>query len=204
MSLSSAAVAQAAALSSLGLLPPPALAHRSVVIVAAGGRDLVWPQERIASALLQRSGGRPVHLLLLGGTADGAISATGPAMEQPMDRPAGTAMEESRGDALLRPGEIATTSRDDDDRAMGQYRRQQKTGKRQCSGLGHCSRGQAHGLQSKRTGQVVRGFRCRRRWARGLWRSPYSTSTNALSRGQSGCGAMDLRKAKQCADGSES
>ena len=36
MSLSSAAVAQAAALPSLGLLPPPALAHRSVVIVAAG------------------------------------------------------------------------------------------------------------------------------------------------------------------------
>jgi hypothetical protein len=45
MSLSSAAVAQTAPLSSLGLLPPPALAHRSVVIVAAGGRDLVWPQE---------------------------------------------------------------------------------------------------------------------------------------------------------------
>lgn len=75
MSLSSAAVAQAAALPSLGLLPPPALAHRSVVIVAAGGRDLVWPQERIASALLQRSGGRPVHLLLHGGArgADRAI-----------------------------------------------------------------------------------------------------------------------------------
>jgi hypothetical protein len=48
------------------------LAHRSVVIVAAGGRDLVWPQERIASALLQRSGGRPVHLLLHGGTAGGS------------------------------------------------------------------------------------------------------------------------------------
>jgi hypothetical protein len=50
MSLSSAAVAQAAALPLPGLLPPPALAHRSLVIVAAGGRDLVWPQERIASA----------------------------------------------------------------------------------------------------------------------------------------------------------
>jgi hypothetical protein len=61
MSLSSAAVAQAAALPLPALLPPPALAHRSVVLVAAGGRDLVWPQERIASALLQRSGGRPVH-----------------------------------------------------------------------------------------------------------------------------------------------
>ncbi|MFN7629670.1 MAG: SLOG family protein, partial [Cyanobacteriota bacterium] len=67
MSLSSAAVAQAAALPSLGLLPPPPLAHRSDDNVAAGCRDLVWPQERIASALLQRSGGRPVHLLLHGG-----------------------------------------------------------------------------------------------------------------------------------------
>jgi hypothetical protein len=81
MSLSSAAVAQAAALPSLGLLPPPALAHRSVVIVAAGGRDLVWPQERIASALLQRSGGRPVHLLLHGG-ARGADRAIGRAAQQ--------------------------------------------------------------------------------------------------------------------------
>jgi hypothetical protein len=77
MSLSSAAVAQAAALPLPGLLPPPALAHRSVVIVAAGGRDLSWPQERIASALLQRSGGRAVHLLLHGGArgADQAIAA---------------------------------------------------------------------------------------------------------------------------------
>jgi hypothetical protein len=81
MSLSSAAVAKAAALSSLGLLPPPALAHRSIVIVAAGGRDLVWPQERIASALLQRSGGRPVHLLLHGG-ARGADRAIGRAAQQ--------------------------------------------------------------------------------------------------------------------------
>jgi hypothetical protein len=41
---------------------------------------------------------------------------------------------------------------------MGQRRRRQEAGKRQCSGLGYCSRGQAHGLQSKRTGQVVRGL----------------------------------------------
>jgi hypothetical protein len=87
---------------------------------------------------------------------------------------------------------------------MGHRRWRQEARKRQCSGLGHCSRGQAHGLQSKRTGQVVRGFRCRRRWARGLWRSLYSTSTNALSSRQSCCGAMDLRKANACADGSES
>ena len=81
MSLFSAAVAQAAALPLPALLPPPALADRSVVIVAAGGRDLVWPQERIASALLQRSGGRAVHLLLHGG-ARGADQAIGRAAHQ--------------------------------------------------------------------------------------------------------------------------
>jgi hypothetical protein len=32
---------------------------------------------------------------------------------------------------------------------MGQRRRRQEAKGRQCSGLGHCSRGQAHGLQSK-------------------------------------------------------
>ncbi len=95
---------------------------------------------------------------LMGGTADGAISATGTAMEQQMDRPTSTALEESGGDALLGPDEITATSGDDDDRAMGQRRRRQEAKGRQCSGLGHCSRGQAHGLQSKRTGQVARGF----------------------------------------------
>ncbi|MCX5954712.1 MAG: hypothetical protein NTZ40_14775 [Cyanobacteria bacterium] len=40
-----------------------------------------WPQERIASALLQRSGGRPVHLLLHGG-ARGADRAIGRAAQQ--------------------------------------------------------------------------------------------------------------------------
>jgi hypothetical protein len=81
MSLSSAAVAPAAALALRGLLPPPVLVHRSVVIVAGGGRDLAWPVERIASALLQRSGGRAVHLLLHGG-ARGADQAIGRAAHQ--------------------------------------------------------------------------------------------------------------------------
>jgi hypothetical protein len=81
MSLSSAAVAQAAALPLAGLLPPPVVVHRSVVIVVAGGRDLSWPQERIASALLQRSGGRAVHLLLHG-SARGADQAIGRAAHQ--------------------------------------------------------------------------------------------------------------------------
>jgi hypothetical protein len=38
---------------------------------------------------------------------------------------------------------------------MNNNRRRQQASQRQCSGVGHCSRGQAHGLQSKRTGQVV-------------------------------------------------
>ncbi len=79
-------------------------------------------------------------------------------MEQQMDRPATAALEQGGGDALLGPDEITATSGDDDDRAMGQRRRRQEAKGRQCSGLGHCSRGQAHGLQSKRTGQVVRGL----------------------------------------------
>ena len=81
MSLSSAAVAPAAALALPGLLPRPVQVHRSVVIVAGGGRDLAWPVERIASALLQRSGGRAVHLLLHGG-ARGADQAIGRAAHQ--------------------------------------------------------------------------------------------------------------------------
>jgi len=81
MSLSSAAVAPAAALALPGLLPPSVLVHRSVVIVAGGGRDLAWPLERIASALLQRTGGRAVHLLLHGG-ARGADQAIGRAAHQ--------------------------------------------------------------------------------------------------------------------------
>jgi len=42
-------------------------------------------------------------------TADGRISATGAAMEQQLDRPATAALEQGRND---------------DDRAMGQHRRQ--------------------------------------------------------------------------------
>jgi hypothetical protein len=41
---------------------------RSLVIAAGGGRDLVWPHQRVAAELLARSGGRMVHLLLHGGT----------------------------------------------------------------------------------------------------------------------------------------
>ena len=63
---------------------------------------------------------------------------------------------------------------------MDQRRLRQESRERQCSSLGHCGRGQAHGLQSKRMGQVVQKFRCRRRWDRGLWRNPYFFSTEAL------------------------
>jgi len=59
----------------------------------------------------------------MGGTADGTIRATGPAMEQQMDRPATAAPEQGGGDALLGPDEIMPTGSDDDDRAMDQCRR---------------------------------------------------------------------------------
>jgi hypothetical protein len=95
---------------------------------------------------------------LMGGTADGLISTTGPAMQQQVNRSATAALEQGGGDALLGPDEITPTSGDDDDRAMGQHRRRREAKRSQCSGLGHCSGGQAHGLQSKRTGQAVRGF----------------------------------------------
>ena len=55
------------------------------------------------------------------GTADGAISATGPTMQEQMDRPATAALEQGGGDALLGPDEITATSGDDDDRAMGSW-----------------------------------------------------------------------------------
>ena len=54
---------------------------RSLVIAAGGGRDLAWPQQRVAAELLARSGGRLVHLLLHGG-ARGADAAIGRAALQ--------------------------------------------------------------------------------------------------------------------------
>jgi hypothetical protein len=60
----------------------PAVApSRSLVIAAGGGRDLAWPQQRVAAELLARSGGRLVHLLLHGG-ARGADAAIGRAAQQ--------------------------------------------------------------------------------------------------------------------------
>ncbi|WP_255143529.1 DUF2493 domain-containing protein [Synechococcus sp. EJ6-Ellesmere] len=64
---------------SLAMVPAPASpegACCSRVIVAGGGRDLVWPHQLIAAELLCRSDGRPVHLLLHGGArgADQAIA----------------------------------------------------------------------------------------------------------------------------------
>ena len=41
---------------------------------------------------------------------------------------------------------VTATSGDDDDRAMGQRRWRQESGRRRGSGRGHCSRGQAYGL----------------------------------------------------------
>ncbi|MCT0227969.1 DUF2493 domain-containing protein [Synechococcus sp. CS-1331] len=66
----------------LHLSSSPAIGpSRSLVIAAGGGRDLAWPQQRIAAELLARSGGRLVHLLLHGG-ARGADSAIGRAAQQ--------------------------------------------------------------------------------------------------------------------------
>jgi hypothetical protein len=76
----------------------------------------------------------------MGSTADGLISATGTAMEQQMDGPAATALQESGGDPLLGPEEITATGGNDDDRATNNNRRRQQASQRQCSGLGHCSR----------------------------------------------------------------
>jgi hypothetical protein len=60
----------------------PAVApSHSLVIAAGGGRDLAWPQQRVAAELLARSGGRLVHLLLHGG-ARGADAAIGRAAQQ--------------------------------------------------------------------------------------------------------------------------
>ena len=60
---------------------PEIVPARSLVIAAGGGRDLAWPQQRIAAELLARTRGRPVHLLLHGG-ARGADAAIGRAAQQ--------------------------------------------------------------------------------------------------------------------------
>ena len=60
----------------------PAVApSHSLVIAAGGGRDLAWPQQRVAAELLARSSSRLVHLLLHGG-ARGADAAIGRAAQQ--------------------------------------------------------------------------------------------------------------------------
>ena len=64
-------------LSSSSVIAP----SRSLVIAAGGGRDLAWPQQRVAAELLARSSGRLVHLLLHGG-ARGADAAIGRAAQQ--------------------------------------------------------------------------------------------------------------------------
>ncbi|MFO8238205.1 MAG: SLOG family protein [Prochlorococcaceae cyanobacterium] len=51
------------------------------VLVAGGGRDLLWLPEQIAAALLARTGGQVVHGLLHGG-ARGADRAIGRAARQ--------------------------------------------------------------------------------------------------------------------------
>jgi hypothetical protein len=93
-----------------GLLEEAAIADRpgaAAIATPLGGKRLDTPAQ------------------LMGSTADGLISATGTAVEQQMDGPAATALQEGGGDALLRPGEITATGSDDDDRAMNNNRRRQ-------------------------------------------------------------------------------
>ena len=108
-----------------GLLEEAAIADRpgaAAIATPFGGKGLNSPAE------------------LMGCAADGLISATGTAMEQQMDRPAATALQESGGDPLLGPEEITATGGNDDDRATNSNRRRQQASQRQCSGLGHCSK----------------------------------------------------------------
>jgi hypothetical protein len=82
-------VAQAAALGSypVGPLLAPAVitplrpARAGRVVVAGGGRDLLWSPQQIAAALLARTSGQVVHELLHGG-ARGADRAIGRAARQ--------------------------------------------------------------------------------------------------------------------------
>lgn len=82
-------VAQAAALGSytVGPLLAPAVitplrpAGAGRVVVADGGRDLLWSPQQIAAALLARTRGQVVHELLHGG-ARGADRAIGRAARQ--------------------------------------------------------------------------------------------------------------------------
>ena len=82
-------VAQAAALgpcSVVPLLPAAVLTpvrpfRAGQVVVAGGGRDLLWSPEQIVAALVARTGGQLVHGLLHGG-ARGADRAIGRAARQ--------------------------------------------------------------------------------------------------------------------------
>ena len=60
---------------------PEIAPSHSLVIAAVGGRDLAWPQQRVAAELLARSSGRLVHLVLHGG-ARGADAAIGRAAQE--------------------------------------------------------------------------------------------------------------------------
>ena len=53
----------------------------------------------------------------MGGAANGGIGTTGPAMENQMNVPAATAGEQFSGDPLMGPGQIATATGGDHQRA---------------------------------------------------------------------------------------
>ena len=132
--------------------------------------------------------------------ADGLISATGTAMEQQMDGPAAAALQEGGGDALLGPGKIAATGGNDDDGTMGQHRRRQKAGGAAMQRPGPLQQRTSSWATEQTNGasclRITDSRSCRRRSARGLWRSSYFSSTSALLSEQGGCGASDLHKAQ--------
>jgi hypothetical protein len=55
----------------------------------------------------------------MGGTGDGGIGATCPAVEQQMDRPTAAAGQQLSGNPLMGPGQITTTAGRDHKGACG-------------------------------------------------------------------------------------
>jgi hypothetical protein len=102
--------------------------------------------------------GLDVPAELMGSAADGLIGTTGTAMQEEMNSPAATALEQGRSDALNGPGQITTTPGNDHHRAVDKNRRRQQAREGQCSGRGHCSRRQAHGYRANERGKLFEDF----------------------------------------------
>jgi hypothetical protein len=95
---------------------------------------------------------------LMASAANGLIGTASTAMQEEMDGPAATELEQGGGDALNGPGQITPAPGDDHHRTMGKNRRRQQARKGQCSGRGHCSRRQAHGYRANERGKLSEDF----------------------------------------------